>query len=123
MPLSRTVAPYAPPNPLTREASGGRTRRTPRSSYRLTTRSKPTTASSNVGCDRCAGSRHDRTAQVVIAGHAFVQNLDRGHYELGLDAAPGARIAAAFAELARAIDRSRRQGFVCTLIHKRNRAP
>jgi hypothetical protein len=25
---------------------------------------------------------HPATAQVVIAGHAFVQNLRRGHYEI-----------------------------------------
>jgi hypothetical protein len=25
---------------------------------------------------------------VVIAGHAFVQNLRRGHHELGVDAGP-----------------------------------
>jgi transposase, IS6 family len=49
------------------------------------------------------GLRTDRTAQVVIAGHAFVQNLRRGHYELGLDAPPGSRVAAAFTELALAI--------------------
>jgi hypothetical protein len=30
----------------------------------------------------------DRTAQVIIAGHAFIQNLRRGHYELGLDVPP-----------------------------------
>ena len=34
------------------------------------------------------GLQTDRTAQVVIAGHAFVQNLRRGHYELGVDAHP-----------------------------------
>jgi hypothetical protein len=45
----------------------------------------------------------DRTAQVIIAGHAFVQNLRRGRYELGLDAPPATRLAAAFTELARAI--------------------
>ena len=28
------------------------------------------------------GLRTDRTAQVIIAGHAFIQNLGRGHYEL-----------------------------------------
>jgi transposase-like protein len=28
------------------------------------------------------GLKHDRNAGVVIAGHAFVQNLRRGHYEL-----------------------------------------
>ena len=48
------------------------------------------------------GLQHDRTAQVVIAGHAFVQ-LRRGHYELALDAPPVARLAAAFSELSRAI--------------------
>jgi len=29
----------------------------------------------------------DRTAQIVIAGLAFLQNLRRGHYELALDTA------------------------------------
>jgi transposase-like protein len=45
----------------------------------------------------------DRTGQVVIAGLAFVQNLRRGHYELGVDAFPALRIATAFTELAQAI--------------------
>ena len=49
------------------------------------------------------GLHTDRTAQVVIAGHAFVQNLPRGHYEIGVDAHPALRVAAAFTELARAI--------------------
>jgi transposase-like protein len=49
------------------------------------------------------GLRTDRTAQVVIAGHAFVQNLRRGHYELAADAIPALRVPAAFSELARAI--------------------
>jgi transposase-like protein len=49
------------------------------------------------------GLRTDRTAQVVIAGHAFVQNIRRGHYELGLNASPQLRVSEAFAELARAI--------------------
>ena len=44
-----------------------------------------------------------RTAQVVIAGHAFLQNLRRGHYELGVDASPALRLDAAFTELAQAI--------------------
>jgi hypothetical protein len=38
--------------------------------------------------------RSDGTAQVVTSGHAFVQNLRGGHYELGLDAPPGLRMAA-----------------------------
>ena len=42
----------------------------------------------------------DRTASVVIGGHAFVQNLRRGHYELGVDArCHRLRLAAAFDEL------------------------
>jgi transposase-like protein len=49
------------------------------------------------------GLQTDRTAQVVIAGHAFLQNLRRGHYEIGIDAAPALRVATAFTELARAI--------------------
>jgi hypothetical protein len=47
-----------------------------------------------------AGLRTDRTAQTIIAGHAFVQNLRRGHYELAIDNPPGLRAAAAFTELA-----------------------
>jgi len=49
------------------------------------------------------GLGSDRTAQVITTGHAFVQNLRRGHYELGLDIPPGLRVAAAFSDLARAI--------------------
>jgi hypothetical protein len=49
------------------------------------------------------GLRTDRTAQVIIAGHAFMQNLRRGHYELGLGTLPALRVAAAFTELALAI--------------------
>lgn len=49
------------------------------------------------------GLRTDRTAKVIVAGHAFVQNLRRGHYELGVDAPRSLRLAAAFAELRTAI--------------------
>jgi transposase-like protein len=49
------------------------------------------------------GLQTDRTAQVVIAGHAFLQNLRRGHYDLGVDAHPALRVAAAFTELVQAI--------------------
>jgi len=45
----------------------------------------------------------DRPAGVIIAGLAFMQNLRRGHYELGLDAPPALRIAAGFTELAQPI--------------------
>ena len=47
------------------------------------------------------GVKTDRTATVIIEGHAFIQNLRRGHYELGVDARhPHLRGAAAFDELA-----------------------
>ena len=46
------------------------------------------------------GLKQDRTASVVIRGHAFIQNLRRGHYELGVDALPGLTLPAAFDELA-----------------------
>jgi hypothetical protein len=40
---------------------------------------------------------------VIIAGHAFIQNLRRGHHKLGIDAPTALRVAAAFTELAQAI--------------------
>jgi IS6 family transposase len=49
------------------------------------------------------GLQTDRAAQTIITGHAFMQNLRRGHYELGLDAPRGLRVAVAFTELATAI--------------------
>jgi transposase-like protein len=50
------------------------------------------------------GLKTDRTATVIISGHAFIQNLRRGHYELGVEAiADHLRSAAAFDELASAI--------------------
>jgi IS6 family transposase len=50
------------------------------------------------------GLRTDRTASTVISGHAFIQNLRRGHYELGVDARHDRlRVAAAFDEIATAI--------------------
>ena len=42
--------------------------------------------------------RNDRTATVVIAGHAFVQNLRRGHYYLTAGVPVNLRLAAAFDE-------------------------
>ncbi len=54
------------------------------------------------------GLKTNRTVSVVIRGHAFVQNLRRGHYELGTYASPVGRLAAAFDELALASDGSDR---------------
>jgi transposase-like protein len=49
------------------------------------------------------GLKRDHTAGVVMRGRALMQNLRRGHYELGLDTRHHRRIAAAFTELARTI--------------------
>jgi transposase, IS6 family len=45
------------------------------------------------------GLKQLRSARVISAGHAFVQNLRRGHYDLGSDFEPRHRLLAAFAEL------------------------
>jgi hypothetical protein len=50
-----------------------------------------------------AANGADRTASVVIRGHAFIQNLRPGGYELGVDASPVFRLATAFDELQLAI--------------------
>jgi len=44
--------------------------------------------------------QQDRSARIVIAGHAFVQNLCRGHYELAVEEPATRRLAVAFDELA-----------------------
>jgi transposase-like protein len=49
------------------------------------------------------GLKQDRSARVIIAGHAFVQNVRRGHYELAVEAPTNQRVAVAFGELAMAI--------------------
>ena len=45
------------------------------------------------------GFKTDRTASVVIRGHALVQNIRRGHYQFDSDTDPGSRLAGAFNEL------------------------
>ena len=49
------------------------------------------------------GLKTDRSAQVVIAGHALMQNLRRGHYEVAIDTICALGPAVAFTELAYAI--------------------
>jgi hypothetical protein len=49
------------------------------------------------------GRKQEPSASMVIAGHAFVQNLRRGHYELAVDEPVTQRVAVAFSELALAI--------------------
>ncbi len=46
------------------------------------------------------GLKRERTARVIVRGHAFVQNVRRGFYDLGTDVRPTGRLAEAFAELA-----------------------
>jgi transposase-like protein len=49
------------------------------------------------------GLKTDLGARVVIAGHAFVQNIRRGHYEFAVDQPVQLRVAVAVDELAMAI--------------------
>jgi transposase-like protein len=46
------------------------------------------------------GLKQDRSAEVIIAGQAFVQNVRRGHYELAVEAPVNRRVTVAFDELA-----------------------
>jgi hypothetical protein len=49
------------------------------------------------------GLKHDRSARVLIGGHAFVQNVRGGHHELAAEEMAGRRLAVAFDKLAMAI--------------------
>jgi hypothetical protein len=49
------------------------------------------------------GLEQDRSARVVIAGLAFVQNLRRGYYELAVEEPINRRVAVTFDELVLAI--------------------
>jgi transposase-like protein len=46
------------------------------------------------------GLKRGRTARVIVVGHALIQNLRRGFYDLGTDVPSASRVADAFAELA-----------------------
>ena len=46
------------------------------------------------------GLKQDRSARVIIAGHALAQNLRRGHYELAVEEPANRRVAVAVEELA-----------------------
>jgi transposase-like protein len=65
-----------------------------------------------VGCDHgrlkarlrpMRGLKQDRSARVIIAGHALVQNVRRGHYELAAEEPATRRVAVAFDGLALAV--------------------
>ena len=54
----------------------------------------PSTPNNRIECDHgrlkarlrpMRGLKQDRSATVVLAGHALVQNLRRGHYELAVE--------------------------------------
>jgi transposase-like protein len=49
------------------------------------------------------GLKQDHSARVMIAGHAFIQNVRRGHYELAVEEPVTRRVAVAFDELALAM--------------------
>jgi IS6 family transposase len=49
------------------------------------------------------GLKQVRSAARIAAGHAFVQNLRRGHYEVAIEVPPLLRLATAFTELAQAM--------------------
>ena len=46
------------------------------------------------------GLKQLRCARVITTGHAFIQNIRRGHYEVGAEGQVNLRVLAAFDELA-----------------------
>jgi transposase-like protein len=78
-------------------------RRGTTSSGTPTTASKSTTHSSNGGYTRCTEVKTMTGLRAVAGGHAFVQNLRRGHYEIAADQPCNRRLPVAFRELAKAI--------------------
>jgi hypothetical protein len=55
------------------------------------------------GTHTMQGLKQEPSTSSVIAGHAFVQNRRRGHYELAVDEPVTRRVAVAVSELASAI--------------------
>ena len=68
-----------------------------------TIQSRTITASSSTGIDRCVGCTRIGSKQVIVAGHAFMQNLRRGHHEMAAEVPAAGRVAVAFTALALAI--------------------
>ncbi len=58
---------------------------------------------SKPGFDRCVASRRSDQARILATGHAFVQNLRRGHYDIAADVPANQTLLAAFDELALAV--------------------
>jgi hypothetical protein len=59
---------------------------------------RPRQAESAAATD--ARAQAGRSARAVVAGHAFMQNLRRGHYELAVEEPANRRVAVAIDELA-----------------------
>jgi IS6 family transposase len=66
-------------------------------------------ANNRLECDRgrlkarlrpMRGLKQDRSARAVIVGHAFIQNVRHGHYELAVEEPVTRRLTVAFDELA-----------------------
>jgi IS6 family transposase len=49
------------------------------------------------------GLKRHRSARILAAGHAFVQNLRRGHYDIATDVPDRCKLRVIFDELALAI--------------------
>jgi transposase, IS6 family len=49
------------------------------------------------------GLKRHRSARILAAGHAFVQNLRRGHYDIAIEVPSRHRLRVAFDDLALAI--------------------
>ena len=46
------------------------------------------------------GLKQDRSLRVIVAGHVFMENVGRGHYELAVEEPANRRVAVAVEELA-----------------------
>jgi IS6 family transposase len=68
------------------------------------------------------GLKRLRSTQVISTGHAFIQNLRRGYYELAVDLDTNHRLPASFTELARPFEQHTRRRRPCPPIAKRNSA-
>jgi hypothetical protein len=77
-----------------------RTARHVKASSTRTTRSRLTTADSRPDSDRRGGMKAISSMRGVAAGHAFVQHLRRGPYEIADDRAARERVRTGFDELA-----------------------
>jgi transposase, IS6 family len=75
---------------------------TPSSSTR-TTRSRQTTGRLKARLRPMLGPKRHRSARTLAAGHAFVQNLRRGHYDIATEIPSHHRLRVAFNDLTPAI--------------------